>query len=302
MDIVITTVNGLDPEWQKDYARCIGTDALTKRYRDWGTLPYLLRGIETCMPFIDQVFLVVSRESQVPAWLNRETVRIVLHEEFIPAEYLPTFNSTAIEMFLHRIPGLSEQFIYFNDDFFPLADCKPSDFFRDGKVAISMARHLCTMHNLFRIQTRNSDRLARRAANGPRRPWYVRPQHTCQPMLRSVNEELYHLCEAEILKSVSPLRTDYNYNQYIFTDYAYFTGRSFRHRIGNKHISLSMATPDRLHQAITQPKRCMACINDVEMSESKYEKLRQSILDAFQQRFPNLSKYEVHEAGSADRD
>lgn len=292
MDIIITYVDGNDPEWQADYARCIGADALTKRYRDWGTLPYLMRGIEECMPFIDHVFLVVARDSQVPSWVNRKTVDVVLHEDFMPQEYLPTFNSTAIEMFMHRIKGLSEEFIYFNDDFFPLMPCRPTDFFRDGKAAVHMARHLCTLGNLYRIHTRRSDRLARRAAGHRGSLCYVRPQHTCAPMLRSVCDEIYERCREDILASVSALRTDQNYNQYIFTDYAYFTGHTFPQRISNRHFSLSMASADKICRAITHPTHQIACINDVEMSDAKFRNYHSAIHRAFQERFPRKSRFE----------
>ena len=113
MDAVITYVNGLDPVWQKDYEKHTNIPALEKRFRDWGTLKYLLRGIEKYMPFIRNVYLVVSHESQVPEWTDCNNLHIVLHKDIIPAEYLPTFNSTAIEMFLHRIEGLDEEFLYF---------------------------------------------------------------------------------------------------------------------------------------------------------------------------------------------
>ena len=66
MDIVITYVNGLDPVWQKDYEQHTNQPVLEKRFRDWGTLRYLFRGIEMNMPFIRKVHLVVSHESQVP--------------------------------------------------------------------------------------------------------------------------------------------------------------------------------------------------------------------------------------------
>jgi hypothetical protein len=66
---------------------------LEKRFRDWGTLRYLFRGIAENMPFVRKVHLVVSHESQVPEWVNREEVHIVLHKDIIPAEFLPTFNS-----------------------------------------------------------------------------------------------------------------------------------------------------------------------------------------------------------------
>jgi hypothetical protein len=130
MDIVITYVDGNDPVWQRDYEKYINVPVMQKRFRDWGTLRYLLRGIETNMPFIRNVYLVVSHTSQVPQWVDTENLKIVLHEEIIPAEHIPTFNSTVIEMFLHNIEGLDEEYLYFNDDIFPVLPSKPEDFFR----------------------------------------------------------------------------------------------------------------------------------------------------------------------------
>ncbi len=66
MDAIITYVNGLDPIWQESYDKFAGAPAITKRYRDWGTLKYLLRGIENCIPAVKNVFLLVSSDSQVP--------------------------------------------------------------------------------------------------------------------------------------------------------------------------------------------------------------------------------------------
>lgn len=293
MDIIITYVDGLDPEWQKDYERCIGTKALTKRYRDWGTLPYLFRGIEECMPFVENVFLVVARESQVPAWINRETVKVVLHEDFMPKEFLPTFSASAIEMFIHLIEGLDEEYIYFNDDLYPVLPCSPHDFFRDGKAAAHMAHHLCTFGSLFRRFVRTSDRMARRAAGKGWNPIFLRPQHTCQPMLRSVCTELYERYKSEIHASVTPLRKSHNFNQYLYKDYAYYTNRTFPHRISNRHLSLAVATPEKLQRAILHPDHKIVCINDVEMSPNKYQRLHATMHAAFKERFPHKSHYEL---------
>ena len=51
-------------------------------------------------------------------------------EEYIPPEYLPTFSSHTIELNLHRIPGLAEHFVYFNDDTFITQNMKREAFFR----------------------------------------------------------------------------------------------------------------------------------------------------------------------------
>ena len=162
MDVVITYVNGNDPVWKKDYEKYTNVPVMTKRFRDWGTLKYLLRGIETKMPFIRNVYLVVSHPSQVPEWADTSNLKIVLHSDIIPEEYLPVFNCNPIEMHLHRIEGLDEEYLYFNDDMFPVGDCKPEDFFRDGKAVIGYYRHFFAS-GMYKKICRNSDRLARKA-------------------------------------------------------------------------------------------------------------------------------------------
>ena len=70
----------------------------------------------------------------VPGWLNLEAPKLhfVKHADFIPVEYLPTFNCNPIEMNIHRIKGLSDHFIYFNDDTFLIDHVAEERFFRDG--------------------------------------------------------------------------------------------------------------------------------------------------------------------------
>lgn len=291
MDAVITYVDGNDPLWQQDYLIVSKQPALVKRYRDWGTLPFLLRGIQRHMPFIDRVFLVVSRESQVPEWVDRSRLRVVLHADIIPPSYLPTFNSTVIEMFLHRIPGLSARYLYFNDDFFPVRDAVETDFFPGGRPAIAYARHLLA-GNLYKQQTRASDRLARQALGCRPGLFFLRPQHTCSPMLRSACEAVFERVGPRILASLTPLRQPHNVNQYLFLDYQYLSGLGIDRRISNRHISLATITPERLTEAIVSPDRQLVCINDVEMGTERYLRLRQAMLLAFLRHFPEKSVYE----------
>ena len=291
MDAVITYVNGQDPLWQQDFLRAAGHTAPAKRYRDWGTLPYLLRGLERHLPFLENVFLVVSRESQVPAWVNRETVRVVLHADILPAERLPTFNSTTIELCLHRIAGLSERFLYFNDDFFPVMDIAPEDFFPEGRPAIGFSRHLLA-RGLYKQQTRNACAFARRALGLPARRWFLRPQHTVSPMLRSVCEELFAREAPRLLATATPLRAACNLNQYVYLDYALLSGRGLSRRLSNRHLSLATATPAQLAAAIVAPSRKLVCINDVEMSPARYALLHEALHTAFAHRFPEQSRYE----------
>lgn len=291
MDIVITYVNGLDPEWQKDYEKHTKNPILEKRFRDWGTLKYLLRGIEKNMPFIRKVHLIVARESQVPEWINRENVNIVLHKDIIPAEYLPTFNCNPIEMHLHRIKGLDEQYLYFNDDMFPLKPCKPTDFFHNGKAFLGMSRHLFAL-DMYKNICRNSDRTARKALGMRSSLCFLRPQHVCSPMLKSVCEEVYEKVEEDILSSLTTTREGNNLNQYLFLDYMYLKGILINRRLSKKHFSLGITSPNKLRKFLERPTHKFTCINDVQMSEEKYTTIRRVQIETFERILPEKSKYE----------
>ena len=293
MDIVITYVNGLDPLWQKDYESAVGKSVLEKRFRDWGTLPYLFRAIEKNLPFAENIYLVVSGESQVPQWVDRDRVKVVLHKDIMPEKLLPVFNSTAIEMYLHRIPGLAEEFVYFNDDFFPVRPCRPEQFFSEGKAVIGMKRELRSRGNLFRCHIDNSDAFARRAAGKRKSVFCLRPQHSCYMALRSACEELMADNTGAIEASVSPLREDYNFNFYLYLDYIHYTGRSINRRISKKHFSLAATSARRIAGWLAAPDSDIVCINDVQMSDSRFRELQTVILDGMNRLFPEKSVYEL---------
>ena len=293
MDVVITYVDGNDPVWKQDYEKTTNVPVMEKRFRDWGTLKYLLRGIQTKMPFIRNVYLVVSHPSQVPSCADVSQLNIVLHKDIIPQEFLPTFNCNPIEMHLHRIPGLDEEYLYFNDDMFPVGECRPEDFFRNGRPVIGYYRHLFAS-GMYKKICRNSDRLARRALGLKPSCFFTRPQHICSPMLKSQCEELYAMVKEEIRKtSAARTRTEENLNQYLFIDYMNYKGMVINEKISNKHFSVAVASPESLRDFLHNPTRNMVCINDVHLSESRYEQLRGAILAAFDSTFPEKSRFEI---------
>lgn len=135
IDFVITWVDGNDPAWQEEkakYAPPNELDSRNRRFREWDNLQYLFRGIETYAPWVHKVFLVTC--GHYPSWLNTNhpKLQLVKHSDYIPEEWLPTFSSRCIDMNFHRIKGLSEYFVYFNDDMFITDKVEPEDFFRKG--------------------------------------------------------------------------------------------------------------------------------------------------------------------------
>lgn len=145
MDFVITWVNGEDPEWRELYkasSQKYRGDKSEARFRDWGNLQYWFRGVEKFAPWVDKIHLVTF--GHYPEWLDLDhpKLNLVKHSDFIPSEYLPSFNSEAIELNFHRIKELSEEYVYFNDDFFLIDHLEPIHFFRKGKpcdMAVSTA-------------------------------------------------------------------------------------------------------------------------------------------------------------------
>lgn len=140
IDVVVTWVDGSDEEWLKEKKKYDPVSSKdednsnsAKRYRDWGLMRYWFRGIEKNMPFINKIFFVTW--GHVPEWLNTDNERLVIikHKDFIPEKYLPTYNSNVIELNLHRIKELSENFILFNDDFFIIDKTSENMFFKNDK-------------------------------------------------------------------------------------------------------------------------------------------------------------------------
>lgn len=140
IDIVIPWVDGSDPDWlmQKElWSAKASPDKKANsnvRYESWDNLQYWFRAVEKNLPWFNKIFFLTC--GHVPSFLNVENprLRVVRHDEYIPPKYLPAFKSRTIELNVHRIEDLSENFILFNDDFFPLQYIKESYYFKNNKV------------------------------------------------------------------------------------------------------------------------------------------------------------------------
>uniref|UniRef100_A0A8C2DET0 N-acetylglucosamine-1-phosphotransferase subunits alpha/beta n=1 Tax=Cyprinus carpio TaxID=7962 RepID=A0A8C2DET0_CYPCA len=109
-------------------------DVSASRFEDNEELRYSLRSIEKHAPWVRHIFIVTN--GQIPSWLNLDNPRIsvVTHQDLFQNQtHLPTFSSPAIETHIHRIPGLSQKFIYLNDDVMFGKDVWPDDFYSHSK-------------------------------------------------------------------------------------------------------------------------------------------------------------------------
>ncbi|XP_033888880.3 N-acetylglucosamine-1-phosphotransferase subunits alpha/beta isoform X2 [Acipenser ruthenus] len=109
-------------------------DISASRFEDNEELRYSLRSVERHAPWVRHIFIVTN--GQIPSWLNLDNPRVtvVAHKDIFHNEsHLPTFSSPAIESHIHRIPGLSQKFIYLNDDVMFGKEVWPDDFYSHSK-------------------------------------------------------------------------------------------------------------------------------------------------------------------------
>lgn len=161
IDFVILWVDGNDPNWlkekskydinikEKDYINS------SNRYRDWNNLQYWFRSVEKYTPWVRKIHFITW--GHLPKWLNINNPKldIVKHEDYIPKEYLPTFNSNVIELNLHRIADLSENFVLFNDDNFMNRMVTEEFFFKNNLPCDSAILNALIMEELFSYTVAN---------------------------------------------------------------------------------------------------------------------------------------------------
>ena len=150
IDFVVPWVDDSDPIWRKKKAEYLGIEPTEGnsevRYRDWDTLKYWFRGVEKFAPWVRYVYFVT--DDQKPEWLNvnHPKLKWTKHTDFIPEEYLPTFNSNNIEMFFHNIKELSDNYILCNDDTFFFNRFDREFFFR-GNIPVQCVTELLSISN-----------------------------------------------------------------------------------------------------------------------------------------------------------
>lgn len=330
IDIVIPWVDSNDPVWRKSknlYAQSEGRRELIDdsdvRYRDWDTIRYLFRGIDLYMPWVRKVHFITC--GHIPDWMdeNAERLHIVRHDEYIPEKYLPTFCSHTIELNMHRIPGLTDQFIYFNDDIISLRPVKPEMFFKHGMPCdyavlnplISSHRYAVSDVALMDIEIINDHFKKNKVIKKNFFKWFnpkygknlfrslclmpwpkfsaLLTKHQCNAYLKETFEEVWEK-EYDILDSTCShkFRTKRDVNQWLFRYWRLAQGRftpirPYGNLFGIKNDNSA------LYNAVMNGRDMFICINDNGAEEIKdFEKTKKELLDVLEKRFPDKCSFE----------
>lgn len=332
IDIVLTWVDGSDPEWLAEKEKYLklerntfNKDSSVARYRDWGNLKYWFRGIEKYAHWVNKIFFVTW--GHVPDWLNLNNpqLKIINHQDFIPKEFLPTFSINTIEDNFHRIEGLSEQFVYFNDDLFLIAPTKKTDFFKHGKPVDSaiLTAHcyskkdtlvmtpivdigVINEHFDFKSTIKNNffkwfnlkykKGLLQNIVlySCPRFPG-IAQQHLAHSFLKSTFEEVWSK-EKELLRETcqNRFRSTTDVNQWVFREWQLASGNFIPRKLNvGKSFVVDKNNINEIVKYIKNSNGKMICINDEEMSEETFIFLKKEIIKAFEYILPDKSSYEV---------
>lgn len=213
VDIVYTWVNSDDEEFNKSRlahqkqfdasvseSKSESTDIARFESRD--ELKYSIRSVLTYAPWVNHIYIVTN--GQVPKWLDEsyDKVTVITHSQIIEPEFLPTFNSHAIESALHKIPNLSEHFIYFNDDVMLTRPLPASYFFTSSgtaKLFITNSKLPNGDKNVNDSPTQWAAKNSRQLLLAETGFWVdVMFAHTFHPQVKSVHQEIERLWPNEV--------------------------------------------------------------------------------------------------------
>ena len=301
IDLVFPYVNNASKKWQETYIKFCQENGYqqrlqnfnSERYRDWGLLRYVLRGIDHNMPFINNVFIILQDEDQIPEWMDTTNIKIVYHRDFIPEQYLPTYNSTTIEMFLDEIPGLLEHFIYSNDDIYALRPMTAEDFFsEDGRVKIGFRKRELKDYMQFNLVCCNCfDQVFLETRNKTAVPNYLTPYHEFMPMIKSHVTKIKELLGDRITKNITPFRDGGNHNQYIYPYYEYGTWNTMDPTRGYCYINMEDNFNDVVNIIAAAPTNTLV-LNDNEKTNMEQWKDLTPVYRAFESVLFKMSKFE----------
>ena len=328
IDIVVTWVNMDDPEWRREFAKYSGRQDNEKngvseaRFRDYGFLRYWFRGIEKFAPWVRKIHFITA--GQKPEWLDTSNpkINLVNHRDFIPHEFLPTYNSVVIERYIHKIDGLADHFIYFNDDFYIIRPVSQERFFKDGLPCDIAAFHYNPSWSQWYKRIKNNIRIINDhfdkkevmerdhdkwfdKSYGSRARWNyllkpygkfitLRTPHNAQPYLKSTFKDVWETAGKELTETSSNrFRAVTDLTPELFRTWQICCGNftPYNTYADTKMFPL-MIKPKQAVRAIREQSYSLICLND-NVHIRNYNQVMANIKEAFESILPEKSSFEL---------
>ncbi|MHA7271667.1 stealth conserved region 3 domain-containing protein [Arthrobacter sp. HLT1-20] len=307
IDMVFSWVDGSAPSYQAA-RRALETTALLgagddheARFRHVDELKYALRSVYMFAPWVRHIF--IATDSPAPEWLaaHPQVTLVRSHEHFSDPSVLPTHNSMAVESQLHHIAGLSEHFLYSNDDMFFGRPLSPELFFTAGGITrfmLSPNRIGLGESDAERSGFENSARVNRRLLwdrFGTFTTHHL--EHSAAPLRRSVLAELEREFAGEFAATAaSTFRAAENISvtNSLYHYYALLTGRAVMHSdaAGIYVDTASRAGLATLGQVLAGRRADFLCLNDGSSGDATPEERRELVTDFLEKYFPFKAPWE----------
>jgi len=318
IDFVITWVDMDDPQWKADFTKYSGkidnskNEVSEARFRDYGFLKYWFRGVEKFAPWVRKIHFVTC--GQKPEWLNADHPKLALvnHSDYIPAKYLPVFNSSLIEIYLHKIPNLADRFVYFNDDFFIIDHIGEDRFYTNGLPNdIAAFRYnsgmglwsKCLKNNIRIINERFDKHEVLQRDHDKWFPRLLKPYgkfvtlitpHNAQPYLKSTFEEVWEYAGDKLTAvSTNRFRSPEDYTQELFRTWQICRSNfePYNTYKNTKMFPLVLRSKKAI-KAIYDQSYKLICLND-NAHIRNYTQVMQEIEKAFEFILPEKSRFEL---------
>ncbi|KUL42898.1 stealth family protein [Streptomyces regalis] len=308
VDAVYTWVDGDDPAMaaKRRAHQALSCDVIApretgaSRYTSHDELKYALRSLEMYAGFVRHVYLVT--DSQLPAWLDpdAEGLTVVDHRDILPSDALPVFNSHAIESRLHHIPGLSEHYLYFNDDVFINRPVRAEHFFHGNGIAripLSPLKLGVGAPHPLEPAPNSAGKNAREVISRFHGRYITHKSlHTPHPQLLSVMREMESLGIEELERtSYSRFRStsDVAPASTLHHHWAIATGRAVPADYRFRYVQLG--TPDmrrRLARLAAGEDIDFFCLNDVDTAPAARSEVQAAIRTFLERKYPFPSRFE----------
>ncbi|MDK1475213.1 stealth family protein [Streptomyces sp. 549] len=316
IDVVYTWVDGEDPELRAKRERfrggpgpaIAGKEVGASRYTSHDELRYSLRSLDMYADFVRHVFIVT--DGQQPDWLDTaaEGVTVVDHRDiFSDPSVLPVFNSHAIGTQLHHIDGLSDRYLYFNDDVFVGRPARPEQFFLGNGIA-----RLPFSPFQFGLGEPNAQEPAPNSAGKNVRELLMSTHgrlitnkfmHTPHPQIKAVMQELEERFAEDVERtSRSRFRSvdDIAMGASLHHHYAYLTGRAVPGEFRFRYVDIGREdAPERLEELERTRRFDFFCLNDVDVPDAERAQVGARMHEFLERYFPYPSRFERVPAGAA---
>jgi hypothetical protein len=265
VDAVIAWVDGNDPAHKQkispylNHQDFVSDDiAGATRYRSVGEIIYCVASILRFAPFIRKIFIISDNQNpNLDEFIQLNfpdcttTIEIVDHTVLFSGyeSYLPVFNSLSIETCTYRIPDLTENYVYFNDDFFLVRPVQYTDWFRDDKIiAYGKWRNIVADKFLWLIKPLKNghkpigfkDTMIAAALKLGRKWKYFHLDHTPHPMKKSVLEQYFIQHPNQFISNISyKFRSPRQFNpQELYYLLMFQAGKAIRIPVKDKFLYL----------------------------------------------------------------